>query len=648
MANTVQLTNNGQPVFPVTDESLVMGLNYRPYDSENPDGMGYLVLKKNKTFAEQVTEANTIYEIRYEFDLGGDEVTIPSGCVLKFDGGLISNGEIEGDKTEITATAKKIFNNIIFSGDFLVGKMFPQWFGAVADGDADNTDSFQDALDSIGVLSDTIEILPGRYRFNSSLTIWKSNTTILCNGDVKLNYYGTSHFFIIDLTDGVSHYNAAKGRFFGGVLRAFDEECGDIFHIIYAPEFRFEKISTLYGENGFNTYFSNFAGIWYTYFVECRANWAKKNGFNIRPISGAGQVNQVSFYRCTAGSCGNPIYGQRTNIPDEVDGNGFDIGGSAISLLSCAPESNNGCGIKVRKDVYTATGIVIIDIYSEGNLMPPIYIGKGKNILVAGLYDKNNQEAVGAFSQYYANDYNIQIEGNIIRKQLGLVTLNESMYSFSEPYRDTQSKLTGIKLPANVRYRLRANTGASFLVVSLYIVVSGHLLQVGTELRANYNNAEAKTITDISDDTVTFDSALASNRTRIQLVSQAHPLYSLGATTLKSYPIPVRDLQVYGGFAGAAIYSVSTSAGATTFQLTNAMKNNHPDLKVGDVVYFFSSPDYTTLHTIGVTNTNERNAAIPLPTTLEGHPMAKCFCLGFTTNMQEDVVAFDFFGAYPG
>ena len=40
MANTVQLIKNGQPVFPVTDESLVMGLNYRPYDSENPNGMG--------------------------------------------------------------------------------------------------------------------------------------------------------------------------------------------------------------------------------------------------------------------------------------------------------------------------------------------------------------------------------------------------------------------------------------------------------------------------------------------------------------------------------------------------------------------------------------------------------------------------------
>ena len=46
--------------------------------------MGYVILRKNKTFAEQVTKTNTIYEIRYDFDLGGESVTIPEDCVLKF------------------------------------------------------------------------------------------------------------------------------------------------------------------------------------------------------------------------------------------------------------------------------------------------------------------------------------------------------------------------------------------------------------------------------------------------------------------------------------------------------------------------------------------------------------------------------------
>lgn len=61
-------------------------------DRDSTNGMGYVILRKNKTFAEQVTKENTIYEIRYDYDLDGGEVTIPANCVLKFNGGCISNG----------------------------------------------------------------------------------------------------------------------------------------------------------------------------------------------------------------------------------------------------------------------------------------------------------------------------------------------------------------------------------------------------------------------------------------------------------------------------------------------------------------------------------------------------------------------------
>ena len=59
-------------------------------------GMSYVVLDKDKTFAEQVKQENTIYEIRYDFDLGGEMVPILQGCVLKFEGGCLENGTIKG------------------------------------------------------------------------------------------------------------------------------------------------------------------------------------------------------------------------------------------------------------------------------------------------------------------------------------------------------------------------------------------------------------------------------------------------------------------------------------------------------------------------------------------------------------------------
>ena len=37
-------------------------------DRTSDDGMGYVILRKDKTLAEQMTKTNTIYEIRYDFD----------------------------------------------------------------------------------------------------------------------------------------------------------------------------------------------------------------------------------------------------------------------------------------------------------------------------------------------------------------------------------------------------------------------------------------------------------------------------------------------------------------------------------------------------------------------------------------------------
>ena len=67
-------------------------------------GMGYCILRRNKTFAEQVTKTNTIYEIRYDFDLDGESVTIPENCELRFNGGKVSNGTISCDNSKISGT----------------------------------------------------------------------------------------------------------------------------------------------------------------------------------------------------------------------------------------------------------------------------------------------------------------------------------------------------------------------------------------------------------------------------------------------------------------------------------------------------------------------------------------------------------------
>ena len=80
---------------------------------------GYIILKKDKPFADQIDgNPNTIFEIRYDFDLGGEEVEIPEGCVLKFEGGSLRNGTLVGNGTELV-NLKKSFKNVILDSTFV-------------------------------------------------------------------------------------------------------------------------------------------------------------------------------------------------------------------------------------------------------------------------------------------------------------------------------------------------------------------------------------------------------------------------------------------------------------------------------------------------------------------------------------------------
>lgn len=84
----------------------------RPYNSQTPNGLGYKILRGGSTFAEQVTDANTIYEIRYDFEISSN-FTMPENCVLRFNGGKIygsstltfNKTKVEGDGSVVCGIA---------------------------------------------------------------------------------------------------------------------------------------------------------------------------------------------------------------------------------------------------------------------------------------------------------------------------------------------------------------------------------------------------------------------------------------------------------------------------------------------------------------------------------------------------------------
>lgn len=61
-----------------------------------------------------ISDENTIYVIQYDFNLGGDTVTIPENCVLEFEGGSLRNGTLSIHGTRvITDTIGKPWDNTL-------------------------------------------------------------------------------------------------------------------------------------------------------------------------------------------------------------------------------------------------------------------------------------------------------------------------------------------------------------------------------------------------------------------------------------------------------------------------------------------------------------------------------------------------------
>lgn len=85
-----------------TPQTQVLKLKDRAYDSLNASGKGYKILRKNwqqingerknVLTQEMINEPNTIYEIRYDFDLNNANITISDNSVLYFNGGKLLNG----------------------------------------------------------------------------------------------------------------------------------------------------------------------------------------------------------------------------------------------------------------------------------------------------------------------------------------------------------------------------------------------------------------------------------------------------------------------------------------------------------------------------------------------------------------------------
>lgn len=117
----------GAKFYPITQQSAVIGLTEREYNSQNPNGLGYLVLSKDKSLSSQIVSTNTIYEVRNDFTLTSD-FTVPEGSKLQINGGKITGPyTLNLNGCEVTGTNEWIGTDVTISGK-TSSPAYADWF----------------------------------------------------------------------------------------------------------------------------------------------------------------------------------------------------------------------------------------------------------------------------------------------------------------------------------------------------------------------------------------------------------------------------------------------------------------------------------------------------------------------------------------
>lgn len=405
-----QKPSTGIPSSDMTDTvqqaiSFAESTEKRSYNSSNPDGMGYLVLKKNKTFAEQVTQQNTIYEIRYPFDLGGASVTIPTGCVLKFDGGSLLNGTLVGSNTKIDACAVKIFDALSLSGSFDVVNAYPEWFGAISNDSAvDSRLAIQKCIDYFKIV-----IVTGKYYFLSTnsdgagLTLTNPVTIIGKNNNEG---EGRSTFIMNSISKGlfiktsnaygsitVSNINIVGGDIAGSICITNNSICSrlsisdvEIVHFdkgiildCYLSYFKRVVIKDgsygfVFGGNNSNSLMTSIV------LVNCYCDSIKQTSYSFKGIK----------YSCLI-SCACDNAGRFNSATDG------SYSGLAYSFVQCRTIDVLGCGCEGFKKLIYAQGSTIrfnINATTDYSVNYPIYLDSVTNTVLWGYLEISNLSSV--------------------------------------------------------------------------------------------------------------------------------------------------------------------------------------------------------------------------------------------------------------
>lgn len=214
------------PKISVTNQTSLL-LADKSYNPDDFSGLGRVYLRKNMQKVinpntgmyyttnlltqEMVSKENTIYIIQYDYDLNGQTITIPEGCVLRFNGGTLSNGNINLNYCNIDNTTNSIIINNCILEDYLNKQtVYSDWFYL-------DSDDCTDTLSNIFKISKGCKLIlnEGTYNvsvknlvgsdyadpINISILQPQSDSHIIINGTINLISTNRTHYNIIGIVD---------------------------------------------------------------------------------------------------------------------------------------------------------------------------------------------------------------------------------------------------------------------------------------------------------------------------------------------------------------------------------------------------------------------------------------------------------------
>ena len=246
-----------------TPQTQVLKLKDRAYDSLNASGKGYKILRKNwqqingerKNVLTQamINEPNTIYEIRYDFDLNGESVDVPSNSILRFNGGTIVNGGLIFKDTFIESPFAYGIIGCELSGTIKNHLVYPEWLVANKDSD------FKDAIQTlINIKGDSLTIAFTKSQYVVSPTIILKGGLVLksiCKSRILVNtselyvQLFNSHASIENVTFDGLHFDQLSNDTYT-TLR--NDQVARLFIGIYGQAKNIKIINCIFDFNGTN------------------------------------------------------------------------------------------------------------------------------------------------------------------------------------------------------------------------------------------------------------------------------------------------------------------------------------------------------------------------------------------------------------